>query len=1000
MKLQFDANQIYQLDAVAAVTDLFDGQPQGAPEYTVIDLGNWDDGGLFTGQSRTELGVGNNLLLAPDKLKDNTRLIQHRNDIEIDDPSTDLEAWELFDTAANMARQCPHFSVEMETGTGKTYVYLRTIFELSRRYGFQKFIIVVPSVAIREGVLKNIEITAEHFRALYNNPPFEHFVYDAKKVSRLRQFAVSNMVQILVINIDAFRKNFTGTEAEQKSNVIYKEMNQLSGRAPIEFVQATRPIVIIDEPQSVDSTDRAQEAIRALNPLCTLRYSATHKNPYNLVYRLDPVRAFELRLVKQIVVASATTEGGANDAFVRVEQIDYKKGIKAKLRIHVQTDSGPKEKSVTVKNGADLFSVSNERANYKTGFEVAEINAEPGSEYIRFTNGRVMRLGDETGGMRDDVWRIQIKHTVKKHLEKELQLRGQGVKVLSLFFIDRVSNYRDYDGSGQPTKGKFAEAFEEALAEFAKDARYKELAWLKLPMDQLHNGYFAADKPKKGQQQPVWKDTRGDTQADDEVYNLIMKEKERLLSEEEPLRFIFSHSALREGWDNPNVFQICTLNETRSAMKKRQEIGRGLRLPVNQHGLRVFDESINKLFVMANESYDDFARALQTEYEEDCGVTFGKVPITAIAKLTRVVDEEPQPIGRKDAETIKKALVEQKMLDADGRLLPAFDPKKPDFKIELPQPLQELAPAVVDLLESYQIERHIRQDKDEGVNRLKKEVLLNPDFQVLWERIKPKTTYRVEFETDELVRRSVAAIKKMEKIEAAKIRVTAGQVGVVRGGVTTVAISAAEEQVTHRNRPVPDVLAYLQNETELTRSTLVRILKESGRLAEFFADPQRFMDAVANILKHELHRLLVDGIKYEKIGGAGPEAEWEMLLFKNEELVNYLNALAVNHSVYEYVVYESEVEKEFARKLDQREDIRLFVKLPGWFEIDTPVGKYNPDWAIIKYEDETLYLVRETKGTKDFLKLRTSEADKVRCGQKHFETLGVAFSVVVSADEV
>jgi type III restriction enzyme len=994
MKLQFDANQTFQLDAVAAITDLFDGQPQGPPEYTVFDLGNWDDDGLFTGQARTELGVGNNLLLAPGKLKGNTRLIQNRNNIEIADPITDLEAWDLFDSAANMARACPHFSVEMETGTGKTYVYLRTIFELSRRYGFQKFIIVVPSVAIREGVLKNIEITAEHFRAIYNNLPFEHFVYDAKKVSRLRQFAVSNMLQILVINIDAFRKNFTGTEAEQKSNVIYKEMNQLSGRAPIEFVQATRPIVIIDEPQSVDSTDRAQEAIRALNPLCTLRYSATHRNLYNLVYRLDPVRAFELRLVKQIVVASATAEGGANDAFVRVEKIDYKPSIKAKVRIHVQTTEGPKEKSVTVKNGADLFTLSNERASYRDGYEVAEINAEPGSEYLRFTSGRVMRLGDESGGMRENVWRVQIKHTVKKHLEKELQLRGRGVKVLSLFFIDRVANYRDYDSSGRPVQGKFAEAFEAALAEFAKDARYMSLPWIKLPFEQLHNGYFAQDK--KG----VFKDTRGDTQADDEVYNLIMKEKERLLSEEEPLRFIFSHSALREGWDNPNVFQICTLNETRSTMKKRQEIGRGLRLPVDQHGMRVFDESVNKLFVMANESYEDFARALQTEYEEDCGVTFGKVPITAIAKLTRVAEGEQMLIGRETAEVIKKALVDQKMLDLDGRLQPAFDPKRPDFKIVLPESLAGLVPAVVDLLASYQIERHIRKEKDEGPNRLKKEVALSPEFMALWDRIKPKTTYRVEFETDELVRRAVAAIKKMEKIEAAKIRVTAGRVGVVRGGVTTTAISAAEEQLTHGHRPVPDVLAYLQNEAELTRSTLVRILKESGRLAEFFVDPQRFMDAIANILKHELHRLLVDGIKYEKIDGTGPEAEWEMLLFKSEELVNYLNALAVNHSVYEYVVYESEVEKEFAKRLDEREDIRLFVKLPGWFEIDTPVGKYNPDWAIIKYNDETLYLVRETKSTKDFLKLRTSEADKVRCGQKHFETLGVAFSVVVSADEV
>ncbi len=992
MKIQFDANQPYQQAAIAAVTDLFEGQPQGAPEYSVIQMGDW--GGMFAGQERTELGVGNQILISADKLLGNVRGVQTQNDIEVDNPKAPLETWELFDSAANAPRTCPHFSVEMETGTGKTYVYLRTIFELSQRFGFQKFIIVVPSVAIREGVLKNIEITAEHFRAIYNNLPFEHFVYDAKKVNRLRQFALSNTLQILIINIDAFRKNFTGTEAEQKSNVIYKESDRLSGRQPIEFVQAARPIVIIDEPQSVDSTDRAQEAIRSLNPLCTLRYSATHRNPYNLVYRLDPVKAFELRLVKQIVVASAAGEGGANDAFVRIEKIEYKPAIKAKVRIHTQTPDGPKEKSFTVKNGSDLFQLSGERAAYENGYVIAEINAEPANEYVRFNNGRVLKQGEESGGMRDDVWRAQIKHTVKKHLEKEIQLRGRGVKVLSLFFIDRVANYRDYDSAGHPVKGKFAEAFEAALAEYARDARYAQLEWLKLPFDRVHNGYFASDK--KG----VLKDTRGDTQADDEVYNLIMREKERLLSEDEPLRFIFTHSALREGWDNPNVFQICTLNETRSAMKKRQEIGRGLRLPVDKDGKRVFDDSVNKLFVMANESYEDFARALQSEYEEDCGVTFGKVPLTAIARIPRVVDGQEQPIGRAVAETIHTALVEQKMLDRDGRIQPAFDPKRPGFKIDLPEGHQELAPAVIDLLTSYQIERHIRKDKDEGVNRLKKEVQLSPEFIALWDRIKPRTTYRVEFETDTLVRRAVDAIKRMEKIERPKIRVSAGQIEVKRGGLATTALSVAEERVAVDAYPVPDVLAYLQNETELTRSTLVRILKESGKLTEFFADPQRFMDAVATILKHELHRLLVDGIKYERIGGSNPDADWEMMLFKNEELINYLEALQVKNSIYEYVVYESEVEREFAKRLDQREDIKLFVKLPRWFEIDTPVGKYNPDWAIVKLDGQAMYLVRETKNTHNFLKLRTSEADKVRCGQKHFETLGVPFSVVVTADEV
>jgi type III restriction enzyme len=992
MKLQFDANQTFQLDAIASIAGLFDGQPQGAPEFSVIKMA--EDTELFAGQERSELGLGNSLLLDDARLKSNTRLIQARNDIEMAEDGEALQGWDVFDAAANASRLCPHFSVEMETGTGKTYVYLRTIFELSKRYGFKKFIIVVPSVAIREGVLKNIEITAEHFRALYDNMPFEHFVYDAKRVNRLRQFATGNTLQLLVINIDAFRKNFTGTEAEQKSNVIYKESDKLSGRQPIEFVQAARPIVIIDEPQSVDSTDKAQEAIKALNPLCTLRYSATHKNPYNLVYRLDPVRAFELRLVKQIVVANAAGHGGANDAFIRVESITYKPSIKAKVRIHVQGPDGPKEKSVTLKNGDDLFVRSNERAAYAQGYSVAEINAEPDTEFIRFTNGTTLRIGQEVGGMRDDVWRVQIRHTVKKHLDKELQLHNRGIKVLSLFFIDRVASYRDYDAAGAPGKGKFAQWFEEEFTALAKDPRYNVLNLTKLPLEKLHDGYFAQDK--KG----VLKDTKGDTQADDDVYNLIMKDKERLLSLDEPLRFIFSHSALREGWDNPNVFQICTLNETKSAVKKRQEIGRGLRLPVDQDGKRVFDDTINKLYVMANESYEDFARALQTEYEEDCGVTFGKVPLTALARITRAIDGEEKPIGKEAAESIRKALIDQKMLEADGKLGVAFDPRKKGFALTLPPEFGGLEAAVVDLLAAHQIDRHIRKETDEKPNRLKKHVTLSPEFQALWERIKPKTTYRVEFETDVLATRAADAIRKMEKIEPSKIRVVAGRLDVRKGGVAAEAVSAADEKAIAAPRAVPDILAYLQNETELTRSTLVRILKASRRLPDFLVNAQRFMDQAASILKYELHRLLVDGIKYEKIPGTGTEAAWEMVLFKNEELINALSALAVKNSIYEYVVYDSEIEREFAQKLDQRDDIRLFVKLPHWFEVDTPVGGYNPDWAIVKHEDETIYLVRETKGTTDFLKLRTTEADKVRCGQRHFEALGVPFAVAVSADEV
>lgn len=990
MKIHFDPNQQFQLDAVNAVVDLFKGQPQGAPEFSILHAGEYEN--LFAGQEQTELGVGNRLLLDDTLLTANTRTVQTRNDIEIEDPAAELAAWDLFDTPANAPRLCPHFSVEMETGTGKTYVYLRTIFELSRKYGFQKFVIVVPSVAIREGTLKNLEITADHFRDLYNLTP-EYFVYDAKRINRLRQFATSNSLQILIINIDAFRKNFTGTEDEQKSNVIYKESDKLSGRPPIEFVQAARPIVIIDEPQSVDNTDKAQEAIRALNPLCTLRYSATHTNPYNLIYRLDPVRAFSEKLVKQIVVASAAAEGGSNAAFVRVEKVDNTSGIKAKLRIHEQTPNGPREKVVSVKSGADLYALSNERAAYQTGYEVAEISAEPSNEFVRFSNNHILRLGQESGSMQDDLWKAQIKHTLKRHLEKELQVQGRGIKVLSLFFIDRVSNYRDYDAEGNPVAGKFAAAFEAAFAELAQDSRFTELDTMKLPVEKLHDGYFAQDK--KG----VLKDTRGNTQADDEVYNLIMKDKERLLGLDEPLRFIFSHSALREGWDNPNVFQICNLREMRSERERRQTLGRGLRLPVDQNGHRVRDDSINKLYVFASESYEDYARGLQSEYEQD-GVVFGRVPLVAMAKLTRVEAEEEIAIGRKAAEAIRGALVAQGYLNEDNRLQPAFDPQRDGFELELPEEYAELAPAVIDLLASYQIERHIQRERKVGPNPFKKAVEASPEFIELWNRIKPRTTYRVEFDTKELIVKTAGAIRGMPAIVPPKIRIRAGQVEVEKGGIKATAMSVTEEKTPYGSRPLPDILAYLQEQTELTRATLVDILKQSGRLEDVFIDPQQFMDQVVAVLRHELHRLLVDGIKYERLVVDGREAEWEMQLFTSEEVINYLSALQVKHSSHEWVEYSSIVEYEFARKLDERKDIKLFIKLPDKFRIDTPVGEYIPDWAIVKHDDDTIYMVRETKGTKDYLKLRTKEADKIRCGERHFEALGVDFAHVIKADEV
>jgi type III restriction enzyme len=972
MKLQFDAQQEYQIAAVDAVVDLFDGQPLNKGDFEIAF--DTKGQGLFASQVQTELGIGNQLVIDREVLLKNLQRVQERNDLDVDAKLLPEDYYsQTIPSALN-------FSVEMETGTGKTYVYLRSIFELNRKYGFKKFIIVVPSVAIREGVLKNLDITGDHFKALYNNVEYEYFVYDAKRVNRLRQFAVSNQIQILVINIDAFNKKDIA--------VIFKEADKLSGRQPIEFVRATNPIVIIDEPQSVDTTEKAQEAIRSLNPLCTLRYSATHRNPYNLIYSLDPIRAFDLRLVKQIVVASVTGETAQNDAYVKLVSVDRKNGIKAKVEIDVQTNDGPKRKGVTVKNETDLYVASKERENYRDGYLITEINSEPGNEYIQFNSGKTLAIGQELGGIREDLWKAQIKNTVRRHLDKELALKGRGIKVLSLFFIDKVANYRSYDEQGQPLKGKFAETFETVFAELSALPKYKDL--LPYPVEKLHNGYFAQDK--KG----VFKDTNGSTQADDDVYSLIMQRKEDLLSLDEPLRFIFSHSALREGWDNPNVFQICTLNETKSATKKRQEIGRGLRLPVNQNGERVFDENINKLLVVANENYEDFARKLQSEYEEDCGVTFGKVPKLAFAKLTKMVADVETPLGRATSERIFDSLVAKGLLNAEGKILPAFDPKAPGFDLGLPPEHADLRTNIIEVLQSYQLERHIKKDEDGQKLMFKKSIELDEGFKALWDRISAKTTYSVEYKTDVLIANAVKAIGEMEKIKAVRVQISEAQVEIAKAGVGTDVLRESADTVVFRGA-VPDVIAYLQAETELTRSTIVRILKESKRLPEFLINPQKFMDSVAMILKQQLHKLMIDGIKYERIPGEG----FSMRLFEEEEIVSYLNnRLDVKNSVYDAVVYDSEVEREFAESLDKREDIKLFVKLPDWFKVETPIGTYNPDWAILKHDNTVLYLVRETKGTKNFEKLRNSEAEKIRCGRRHFEALEVDFDVVTSAKEV
>jgi type III restriction enzyme len=980
MKLKFDSTLQYQIDAVNSLIGVFDGQP--FVQSTAMSFQALQAGGLF----QTELGMANNLTLDDDDLLRNVQAVQEANDLER------VGSW--------LGRE---FSVEMETGTGKTYVYLRSIFELNKVYGFKKFIIVVPSVAIREGVLHSINTMKDHFQMLYDKVPFDHFVYESKRLGKVRQFANSNQIQIMVINIQSFQKDVADkdlddmTEDElKKLNVINRENDHMSGRRPIEFIQAAKPIVIIDEPQSVDNTEKSRRAIRNLNPMVTLRFSATHKNQYNLLYKLDPVRAYDLRLVKRIEVASVKPEGTFNGAYVKLIKIDNKTGIKAQLEIHKERASGPRLVKIWVKQGDDLFVKSGEREEYREGYIVQSIDCSQGAEYLEFNQGHFLELGQEVGGLTEDVMRAQVFETVEQHLKKERALKGKGIKVLSLLFIDRVANYRIYNHDGTTSLGKIGQWFEEAYTELTAKLIYKGL----IPFDvvQVHNGYFSEDKQGRA------KDTLGNTADDDDTYSLIMRDKERLLDQSEPLRFIFSHSALREGWDNPNVFQICTLNESQSADKKRQEIGRGLRLPVNAEGERVHDETVNRLTVIANESYEDFARSLQSEFEEDFGIQFGKVYKIAFAKLIRETgDGTDTPLGQDVSVRVWKNLVANGYLNANGDIQEKFDPKNPHFIMTIADEFSDLKPQIIDEINRKLFKNRIANARDRRELKFRKEVQLSEDFSLLWHKIKQRTRYRVTFQTADLIDRAVKRIKHMDPIKAPRIATTVVEVDITHAGVSADRQTATRMRNVAQVQFLPDILAFLQRDTELTRHTLAKILKESGRLAEFKSNPQAFMVAVAKEVSGALHDLMLEGIQYKKVA----DHFWEMSRIEQDAeigIVRYLSNLYEvqnqEKSLFDAIEYDSEVERQFARDLDSNENVRLFFKLPSWFRIDTPISSYNPDWAFVSDRDEKLYFVRETKSTLDSEDRRLKENQKIACGRRHFESLGVDFDIVTSLSEV
>lgn len=838
----------YQKQAIDSIVDLFQGEiTHHQDDFSLSDKDNMRV-------------IANELSLSKDDIFNNLKNIQTQNQLSLSDKLDNL-----------------YFSVEMETGTGKTFVYLNTIFELYQRYGWRKFIIVVPSVAIREGVLQTLNSTKAHFKDEFNSPIYHYGEYSGQKTNALKHFATSTNIEILVMNIQSF---------EKESNIINQ---QRENGVLMELIQATNPIIIIDEPQNI-SSDKRKNAIENLNPLFTVGYSATHKEIINKVYSLNPVQAFEKNLVKQIVVNSVISQD-KNNAFIELKEITNKSGLKAKIIFDISEKQQLKRKAITVKLGDDLYEKSKQNPNYQ-GFIIIGIDLE--NQMIKFSNGIEIARGVNMDCLRDEIMKQQIHYTIKEHLKHEKELNKDGIKVLSLFFIDKVENYRT---NAQGELGKFYEWFEELY-----ELETKQSA------SGVHKGYFSQDK--KGNA----KNSNGTTKDDNDAYELIMKDKERLLSLDEPVRFIFSHSALKEGWDNPNVFQICTLNETTSVIKKRQEIGRGLRLPVNQKGERIYDEKVNILTVIPNESYEQFANSLQQEYIDDCGIKFEK--------------------------------------------------------------------------------SHLKNAKNERTVTYRFDAFTDPLFLQIWERIRHKTSYRVQFDSDELIDNASQKIHVMPKIDIPKIEIKkARMVQNSETGIETQEIFSQSEHIQTKF-VIPDILKVLQQKTGLTRNTLVQILQQSGRIDEVKSNPQRFIETVAEIINDELYDLMKNGIYYQKL-----DKVYEQSLFKTYKI--YANQYTFNVNKMDKTIYngvldlDSNTENQFATDCENYdEQVAFYFKLPKKFKIPTPIGNYNPDWAVvIKKNGEQVYFIAETKNTGDKSiqdgvvvdKLKWEERFKIACAKRFFE---------------
>ncbi len=1009
MKLQY-RHQKFQADAARAVVDVFAGQPYLTPTY-MMDRGR---GSYQIGlnEERDFTGFSNQKIvpeLSDQRILEQLNKIQRLHQIR---PSEKLEG------RANGY----NLTIEMETGVGKTYTYIKTIFELNKHYGWSKFIVVVPSVAIREGVYKSFEMTQEHFAEEYGKK-IRFFIYSSAQLTEIDRFASDSSINVMIINSQAF--NARGKDARR----IYMELDEFRSRRPIDIIAKTSPILIIDEPQSVEGR-QTKERLKEFHPLLTLRYSATHKSDsiYNMVFRLDAMDAYNRRLVKKIAVKGITESGSsATDSYIYLESINLsKRDPTATLQFEVKMASGAlKRKSRIVKIGDNLYDYSGGLEEYRNGFVVKQIDGRDDS--VEFLNGIKIFAGDVVGAVDgDQLRRIQIRETILSHIQRERQLFHKGIKVLSLFFIDEVSNYREYDGAGQPVNGRYASMFVEEYEDVINSMQLsigddEYIRYLQsIPAAKTHAGYFSVDGKGKMVNSKVGR--RNTTSDDVSAYELIMKNKELLLDRDparSPVRFIFSHSALREGWDNPNVFQICTLKQSGSDVRKRQEVGRGLRLCVNQNGERMDGDmlgkdvhNINILTVIASESYDSFAKGLQTEMAE--AVAGRPRAVTVELFLGKVIRDEQgneQVIDQDTASAIHYDMIVSGYIDRKGALTDKYYEDRANGEIRVAEEVADFSASVLAIADSIYDARSLQPENARGSNvelQVDKDKLAMPEFKALWSRINARSLYVVDFDTDELIQKAIAALDSKLRVSKIHFQVETGAMAAIQskeellsGASFTQEESASYSVAMKANSNVKyDLIGKLVDETGLTRKALVAILKgvQPAVFSQFKDNPEEFIIKASALINDEKATAVIEHITYNVL-----DDHYSTDIFTDPTIKGRLgvNAIKAQKHLYDHVVYDSTGERDFASGLDTDTNVAVYVKLPDGFYIPTPMGHYNPDWAIAFYGGTVkhIYFVAETKGSMSSMQLRLIEQCKIHCAREHFRAIsgdGVVYDVVDS----